>query len=109
MDAMQKEVIQVSVQEEEKRMLVNTMNNERLRSDGVFFQSKKDPSLVLYPELQFIRKTRSQGVTFWGEDSNQWLLSQVPSMLSLWIMHFIFAFIFSLFRFSFRLYEMLSV
>ena len=106
---MKKEVIQESVHEDEKRMFVNTMNNERLRSDGVFFQNRKEPSLVLYPELQLIRKTRSQGVTFWGEDSNQWFLSQVSSMFSFVIVDFNFPFICSLFSFSFRRYEMLSV
>merc|ERR1712141_51195 len=50
MDDTRKVLIAESFPEDQKRMFVTTMNDERVRSDGVFLQSKNEPSLILYPE-----------------------------------------------------------
>ena len=63
--------------ENEKLMFVQRMNNERVKDEGTFLQNKKDPSLILYPELQIIRKGREQDTDLWGEDAREWILSQV--------------------------------
>ena len=107
MDNMKKVSITESFPEDQKQMFVTSMNNERVRNDGVFLQSKKDPGLVLYPELQLIRKRRGQDVTFWGEDAKQWILSQVcPTFFSLIVaiffslLHFLSQFFIALYLLS---------
>ena len=79
MSEVDKQVIQESVVEEQKVRLVQDVNENRIRNDNVFLQNKKDKGLVLYPELQVIRKGRDDQSDFWGEEAMQWILTQVCS------------------------------
>ena len=79
MSEVDKQVIEVSVMEEQKVRLVQDVNENRIRNDNVFLQNKKDKGLVLYPELQVIRKGRDDQSDFWGEEAMQWILTQVCS------------------------------
>ena len=82
-EIMTNELIPELTKEDEKLVLVNTMNKERLRTDGVFLQNKKEANLVLYPELALARIGMGHDVTFWGENAKQWILSQVCKSSSL--------------------------
>lgn len=76
-DDVKMEAIPDSLSEDKKSQLVTALSSNRLSDNGVFLQSGKDKSLVLYPEVQVFRKRREQHKDFWGEDARQWILSQV--------------------------------
>ena len=62
---------------EEKLRIIHGLNSSRLRTDGLFFQFKKDPKLVLYPDIQLASKGRDQDLDIWGDGAKQWILTQV--------------------------------
>ena len=63
--------------EEEKMRLVQNVNESRLRTVELFLQNKRDEMLVLYPDVQVIRKGREQDLDLWGEDASHWIFNQV--------------------------------
>ncbi|XP_065070876.1 doublecortin domain-containing protein 1-like [Rhopilema esculentum] len=79
---MDKQVIEESTIEEQKVRLVQDVNENRIRNDNVFLQNKKDKGLVLYPELQVIRKGRDDQSDFWGEDAMQWIFTQDGTIMN---------------------------